>query len=652
MVQVCIIIKPLSISNCSFTNNTFNRSGYGIGIYNEHSQITVFNTSFLGNSGPADGGAIANVNGSSAIIGNCIFKNNIVGSPYSNLGRGSGIYNDASGIDLYQSTFVSNYSNAGGVILLASSNAATVSNVSFVQNRNLSDEYYTETGGGGITNVSSSPVISNCLFVNDSAIRGGAIFNSAGSLPVVSNCTFYKNYAENSIPTGGAVYCGDSSGGTYTNCIFWENTATFFVQTDSGAVYTPIANEFYSANDGSNPLKPQPEILYSIIKSPFPVLNVLDSGNNSRDYPQFVDTTNLAGDDSQYGTNDDGLRLQPCSPGIDAGLNSAIPAGITKDIKDDARVMNNSVDLGCYENESPVVNVTGTIASNGDSIIKSVYGTLNLMKDCRLIAGVEPTGTFPVMGGIQARVMVDTSGSLFTTPYVRRYYDIIPSENPEISTAAITLYFTQADFDAYNQARANYPSLPTDDEDAANNRSNIVIHQFHGANGQGAEEVIIPSAVVWSSTHSWWEVTFEVTGFSRFYLNTSLTALPIVLEYFKGWQHGADIYLRWKLDCSNFSLLKLNLQKSSDGNTFITLYQNTISEQQCQLAFNYTDINPVAGKNYYRLQLIEPSGKTVYSNTLLFDNTYATSIIVRPQIITKGQLLYITVPKKNYGISV
>jgi hypothetical protein len=634
-----------SITNCSFTNNTFNRSGWGIGIYNEKALITISNTSFIDNSGSSDGGAIANVGGSDAVISYCTFTDNTSARSISQ-GLGAGIYNSKSNLNLQHSTFVGNVSGVGTVYLFLTP-TAVINSVSFIKNKSYTDEY---SGGGGISNVSSSPLISNCLFVMDTASIGAAIYNSAGSSPLVTNCTFYKNFASHAYPSGGAVCCADSSGGTYDNCIFWDNAAYFLDNDDF--VWRIIDNEFYSANKGNKLSKPRPAISYSILKTPFPISNVIDSGNNSNEYPQFVDTSNIAGDDGQYGTSDDGLRLQTCSPGIDAGINSAIPEGVTKDIKDDDRILNHSIDLGCYENVSPVVNGTTTIADSGDSIIKSVYGRLNVMKDCQLMAGIEPSGTTPVTGGIQAKVMIDTTGNLFTTPYVHRYYDINPSENPESSTATISLYFTQEDFDAYNLTRGDYPSLPTDDEDAANNKSNIVIHQFHGVNGQGAETIIIPSGVEWNGANNWWEVTFEVTGFSRFFLNTSLTALPIVLEYFKGRKQNASIYLTWKLDCSNSSQLTLNLQRSSDGNTFTTLYQNTISEQQCQLPLNYTDVDPFAGKNYYRLKLIEPTGKTVYSNTLLFSNPAGASIIVRPLIIIKGQLLNVTVPQKNYAITI
>lgn len=629
-----------NVSNCSFTNNSMNRSGTGIGIYNEQASITIANTSFAGNSGNADGGAIANVNNASADISYCIFTNNNVEDIYSS-GHGCGIYNSASGINLYHSSFIGNKFSGDGTLYLSSSPVATINNVSFIQNSAIG---FTTTGNSaGITSIASSPLISNCLFAMDTAIKGGAIYNGLGAYPIVSNCTFYRNFAETSGPSaGGAVHCADSSGGSYRNCIFWQDTV--YVE------YPPFGRyEFYSEYSGGNLLHPPPSISYSIIQSPLPVLNVLDSGNNSNDYPQFVDSANIAGADGLYGTGDDGLRLQVCSPGIDAGINNAIPAGVTKDLKGDDRIFNNTVDIGCYENLSPVVNNSTLIANNGDSVFKSVYGTVDLLKDCQLIASIVPSGASPISGGIKVKVTIDHTGTLLTHPYVQRFYDIEPSKNASIATATISLYFTQADFDAYNLVRGSYPSLPLNSSDAENYKSNIIVHQFHGNNGDGSEAIIVPSGVVWSSTNSWWVVSFEVTGFSRFYLNTSSIALPVVLEYFKGQKQGNNTYLTWKVDCSNSSLLIINLQKSSDGTAFSTLYSTNTSIQNCLHPFNYTDIVPQVIANYYRLQIIETTAKITYSNTLLFDNGLA-GIIVSPGIIKQGQMLNITIPQGDFTI--
>ena len=618
------------VTNCSFKGNTFNRSGDGIGLYNENASITILNTSFVNQGGggaPENGGAIANESGASADIGYCTFTDNYAEDD------GSAIYNSASVINLHNSTVTANTSMFGGTVVLSASPGAVINGVSFVQNSN-GDK-------GGVVNINCSPVISNCLFSQNAAYFGGAMYNQMGAVPFVSNCTFYNNTG---YFAGGGIYCADGSGGSYRNCIFWGDTTLF-------EIYPHDRDEIFSENDGSNPSMPPPAVSYSLIKTPFPIMNVIDSGSNGYVYPMFVDATNIAGPDNIYGTGDDGLRLQRCSPGIDAGIDSAIPAGITKDLKNDDRIINGAVDIGAYENTSPVDGST-LIANGGDSVFRSVYGATYLLSDCRLIAGIVPSGASPVAGEVKAKVTIDNGGALFTIPYVQRYYDIIPSLNATTATATVSLYFTQADFDAYNLVRGALPLLPVDPTDAADNKSNVTVHQFHETSGNGTEAIIIPSGVVWDTLNNWWVVSFDVTGFSSFFLNSSLATLPVMLEYFRGQSHESYNYLSWKADCSNAPTSIMELQRSGDGDTFTTLYNTTTDSQRCLEPFSYNDRDPLPGENYYRLEMKEVTGKITYSNTLLFKNTPKGNIIVNPTVIKTGQFLNVIVPQKNYVIAI
>jgi hypothetical protein len=123
--------------------------------------------------------------------------------------------------------------------------------------------------GGGMLNSGtstangSSPAIRNCVFLNNQATQGGAIYNSRYCNPVISNtsfnnnlasdiggavflirnntnfngCTFQYNTAQATGPSkgGGAVYIGTSAnteGTAFTNCTFIGNTVN---KSSSGA---------------------------------------------------------------------------------------------------------------------------------------------------------------------------------------------------------------------------------------------------------------------------------------------------------------------------------------------------------------------------------------------------------------------------------
>ena len=84
------------------------------------------------------------------------------------------------------------------------------------------------TEGGGMFNDHASPTIRNCLFQNNQAELGGAIYNDGedgACSPIILNCVFKNNFASN---VGGAVYNGNRFSDhttTFRNCSFINNRA-------------------------------------------------------------------------------------------------------------------------------------------------------------------------------------------------------------------------------------------------------------------------------------------------------------------------------------------------------------------------------------------------------------------------------------------
>jgi hypothetical protein len=85
--------------------------------------------------------------------------------------------------------------NSGGVFAIMSYNKLKIFNSIF--NNNKAD--YTITMpypcGGAIVLSTASPVISNCVFLNNVATYGGALFCASNSNPEISRCLFYNNHA-------------------------------------------------------------------------------------------------------------------------------------------------------------------------------------------------------------------------------------------------------------------------------------------------------------------------------------------------------------------------------------------------------------------------------------------------------------------------
>jgi predicted outer membrane repeat protein len=85
--------------------------------------------------------------------------------------------------------------------------------------------------GGAFAAHFSSPVMKNCVFINNSANDGGAYWYGGFGTPLILDCVFIGNSGVN----GGAMYLINSPGNVVvSNCLFEDNTAS----NDGGAIWT------------------------------------------------------------------------------------------------------------------------------------------------------------------------------------------------------------------------------------------------------------------------------------------------------------------------------------------------------------------------------------------------------------------------------
>ncbi|MES1160686.1 MAG: hypothetical protein ABUM51_08015, partial [Bacteroidota bacterium] len=146
---------------------------------------------------------------------------------------------------------------------------------------------------------------------------------------------------------------------------------------------------------------------------------------------------------------------------------------------------------------------------------------------CAPISTLTTSATNLISGQIKSCVVMDATVQSFNgIPYVQRHYSIEPqSFDGSATSATVTLYFTQSDFDAYNLARGTNPALPTGSTDAIG-IANLRVTQFHGTGTDpgtyvGGSGEIDPddNNIVWNATASRWEITFNITGFSGFFVS-------------------------------------------------------------------------------------------------------------------------------------
>ena len=114
---------------------------------------------------------------------------------------GAGMYNSGSSPQVANCKFLSNTaSSSGGGMYNNDSSSPTVSNCTFEGNT-------ATLAGGGMRNYSSSPQVIDCVFtgnqVTGAESDGGGMANSESSSPVVTSCRFLNNTA---VDKGGGMH--------------------------------------------------------------------------------------------------------------------------------------------------------------------------------------------------------------------------------------------------------------------------------------------------------------------------------------------------------------------------------------------------------------------------------------------------------------
>jgi hypothetical protein len=281
----------------------------------------------------------------------------------------------------------------------------------------------------------------------------------------------------------------------------------------------------------------------------------------------------------------------------------------------------------------PASNILAGSPAPGGTVIcqnKSISGSTDFRDgNCNLIANILPSGASPVSNIVNSCVRVDTGATKKGTIdlYLARNYDIVPQTNAATATATIKLFFLQAEFNKFNQRAADsgHRLLPTGPADATG-IANLVLRQFHGTGtipgnytaGTFTDFTTATAgvSVSWNATSNWWEVTIPVTGFSGFYITSKKTVpVPITLEYFKGSRQNNVHHTEWKVTCTS-TQVSFEIERSGDGSRFTAIHSLTATQARCLQAFNFTDVNPPSGINYYRLKMIDVDGKISYSNTI------------------------------------
>ena len=262
---------------------------------------------------------------------------------------------------------------------------------------------------------------------------------------------------------------------------------------------------------------------------------------------------------------------------------------------------------------------------------------------------------FPPLASLQVCSQEDASAQSYNgIPYVPRHYSITPNFTmPAGGYVEVTLYFTQSDFDAYNAIRGTNPPLPTWQYDYTG-ISNLRVTQFHGTGttpdtyvgGSGTIDPFDPW-IVWDATNSRWSVTFDITGFSGFFVSgTSLVPLPLTLINFSGQATTAGNLLNWQT-ASEENTSYFEVQRTAAGSSTFEDLGRVAAAGNSSLTrqYNYTDaFSGATHPTYsYRLKMVDLDGQYTYSPVVTLGSmvpsltvTVSPNPFVQPVSVTVG----------------
>jgi hypothetical protein len=235
----------------------------------------------------------------------------------------------------------------------------------------------TELFGGAIVMVnSSSPIIRNCIFLNNIAQQHGGAIHVSGGAPKFENCEFKNNHTN--LYDGGAMYVNGATSTTIVNCLFNGNIAArhggtmVLINTTTSNVWncTFVNNQrgsggiggaiLLSATVGSPILKIDNCIFYNNLPSNNGTVNLNAGSYSVKNSYSNVGTlcftnnsglTNIVSGTPHFTDFTGGDFTLLCnSPAVNTGDTAGlvIPSA---DLNGNTRIRGTAIDMGAFENQ-------------------------------------------------------------------------------------------------------------------------------------------------------------------------------------------------------------------------------------------------------------------------------------------------------------
>ncbi|HTN07627.1 zinc-dependent metalloprotease [Agriterribacter sp.] len=193
----------------------------------------------------------------------------------------------------------------------------------------------------------------------------------------------------------------------------------------------------------------------------------------------------------------------------------------------------------------------------------------------------------------------------------RKTFFVMPQNNNASGSYEITLYYTDAEKLGYERATGKNwadvkvikTQIPVSFVTPATPEADKVEINAVVAHGSFGEDHMVQAA-------------FN-TGFSGFSIGALDAVLPVSWLNFEAINRDGGVKLRW-LTAMEFNNSHFEVQASSDGTNYsmIGTLPSKKGNSNTATAYEYFDLQPRAGKMYYRIKQVDQDGKSAYSKII------------------------------------
>lgn len=239
--------------------------------------------------------------------------------------------------------------------------------------------------------------------------------------------------------------------------------------------------------------------------------------------------------------------------------------------------------------------------------------------DCQVIASINATDGD--LGMVTTKAVVEASTGEYNGDfYLKRHFEI--TAEYASTPALVTLYVLESEIIDFND---NNGAMMDIDPQSGANLSITAFHSPEMGGGSGpdghdadATELITPANFVYNAAADRYEITFETSGFSGFYISSTAEApLNIVLGDVYAKSDGQRNNISWtSLDESSADYFEI--QRSVDARTFETIAR--IEANGKASTYQESDNSYMQGLNHYRIVMYSQSGKKITSMIVSVNN--------------------------------